>query len=276
MDTEAEYGFIINLDAQGSGLLPDSDKPGMRRRLYDVSGRAFEQAGIRKPRLYQEDRGDGILSILKATVPPRRVVGEWLEYLHQNLRESNRGLSNPLRLRAGLHIGPVASDPHGRSGRAVDLACRLGNCTTAKRVLTASPGSPLVAVVSDALYEDVVRAGGRWVEPDHYRRADVDLQEGRQTAWFLVPGLTQPPMPGPSRPPGPATENAATENAGAEGPGPEESAPAANAPAANAPVPASRSTVNNNHGDGEIINSERIGVINIRKSPFPTAEDGAR
>jgi hypothetical protein len=260
MDTEAEYGFIINLDAQGSGLLPDSDKPGMRRRLYDVSGRAFEQAGIRAPRLYQEDRGDGILSILKATVPPRRVVGEWLEYLYQNLRESNRGLSEPLRLRAGMHIGPVASDPHGRSGRAVDLACRLGNCTTAKRVLTGAPGSPLVAVVSHALYEDVVRAGGRWVEPGHYRRADVDLQEGRQSAWFLVPGLTEPPMPSPSGSAAPGRP---------EGPGPQQ-------PASAATAPASRSTVNNNYGDGEIINSERIDVINIRKSPSTGAEDGAR
>ncbi|MFF7562873.1 hypothetical protein ACFZB4_23250 [Streptomyces pseudovenezuelae] len=195
MEGEAAYGFIVNVDAQGSGLLSDTEKPEMRRRLYEVTNAAFEQARIRAPRLYQEDRGDGILSVLAADVPPRRVVGEWLEYLHQDLRQLNRDLRTPLRLRVGLHIGPVTADEHGRSGRAVDLACRLGDCDTAKAILKAAEGSPLVAVASDRLYEDVVLAGGRWVEPDRYRRHEVELKEGRKAAWFTVPGLPQPPDP---------------------------------------------------------------------------------
>lgn len=209
MEEEAEYGFIVNVDAQGSGLLSDTEKPGMRRRLYEVTNTAFEQARIRAPRLYQEDRGDGILSVLAPDVPPQRVVGEWLEYLHQNLRQINRDLNKPLRLRVGLHIGPVTPDAHGRSGRAVDLACRLGDCDTAKAILKAAEGSPLVVVASDRLYEDVVLAGGRWVEPDRYRRHEVELKEGRRAAWFTVPGLPQPPHPAtaakdlPSEPPQP-------------------------------------------------------------------------
>ncbi|KUN70901.1 hypothetical protein AQJ46_14675 [Streptomyces canus] len=195
MEEVAEYGFIVNVDAQGSGLLSDTEKPGMRRRLYEVTNTAFEQARIRAPRLYQEDRGDGILSVLAPDVPPQRVVGEWLEYLHQNLRQINRDLNKPLRLRVGLHIGPVTRDAHGRSGRAVDLACRLGDCDTAKAILKAAEGAPLVVVASDRLYEDVVLAGGRWVEPDHYRRHEVELKEGRRAAWFTVPGLPQPPDP---------------------------------------------------------------------------------
>nr|WSZ17828.1 hypothetical protein OH837_33170 [Streptomyces canus] len=194
MEEEAEYGFIVNVDAQGSGLLSDTEKPGMRRRLYEVTNAAFEQARIRAPRLYQEDRGDGILSVLAPDVPPQRVVGEWLEYLHQNLRQINRDLNKPLRLRVGLHVGPVTPDAHGRSGRAVDLACRLGDCDTAKAILKAAD-APLVVVASDRLYEDVVLAGGRWVEPDRYRRHEVELKEGRRAAWFTVPGLSQPPDP---------------------------------------------------------------------------------
>lgn len=196
MEGEAAYGFIVNVDAQGSGLLSDTEKPEMRRRLYEVTNAAFTQAGIRAPRLYQEDRGDGILSVLAPDVPPKRVVGEWLEYLYQNLRQLNRDLVKPLRLRVGLHIGPVTADAHGRSGRAVDLACRLGDCDTAKAILKAADGSPLVVVASDRLYEDIVLAGGRWVEPGHYRRHEVELKEGRRAAWFMVPGLPRPPEPG--------------------------------------------------------------------------------
>ncbi|MGW0829887.1 hypothetical protein [Streptomyces prunicolor] len=250
MEGQAEYGFIVNLDAQGSGLLSDSEKPDMRARLYEVSGKAFEQAGIRAPRLYQEDRGDGILSILTSTVAPKRVVGEWLEYLHQNLRESNDRARVPLRLRAGMHIGPVTADAHGRSGRAVDLACRLGNCDTAKAVLELAPQAALVAVASDRLYEEVVRPGGRWVEPEHYAGREVKLKEGPQTAWFMVPGLPQPPLPEPGKP------SAATSG-----------------PAPAAPEAAPGRVVNNyNHGSGEIINSERIETINIGRSAHPGSE----
>lgn len=277
MEGEAEYGFIVSLDAQGSGQLTDPEKLDMRRTLYDVSGRAFADADIRAPHLYQEDRGDGILCVLKATVPPVRVVGVWLEYLHQNLRESNRGPKVPLRLRVGMHIGPVTTDPHGLSGRAVDLACRLGDCGTAKDVLAAASKSPLVVVVSERVYEDVVQAGGRWVEPEYYRSFDVDLKEGRRTAWFLVPGLPEPPLPEPGTPPalGPAADAPGTAPQRAE--------------------TARPGVVNNSHGSGDINNSyasgdiynnfgsgeiirtsDRIGVININKPSSPPPADGDR
>ncbi|MFK0107707.1 hypothetical protein [Streptomyces sp. NPDC091217] len=206
MEGEAAYGFIVNVDAQGSGLLSDTEKPEMRRRLYDVTGTAFEQAGIRPPRLYQEDRGDGILGVLAPDVPPVRVVGEWVENLHQNLRETNRDLRKPLRLRVGLHIGRVTADAFGRSGRAVDLACRLCDCGTAKAILRAAADAPLVVAASDRVHEDFVLPGGRWVDPDHYRRHDVDLKEGRTTAWFMVPGRSEPPEPYTERHPEPTAD----------------------------------------------------------------------
>ncbi|KUN39221.1 hypothetical protein AQJ30_10725 [Streptomyces longwoodensis] len=249
---EAEYGFVVHLDTQGSGRLSDTEKPEMRRRLYDVSDRAFDQAGIRPPRLYQEDRGDGILSVLTPTVPPRRVVGEWLEYLHQNLRESNVGRTTPLRLRVGLHIGPVTSDAHGRSGRAVDLACRLGDSDVARAILAAAPTAPLVAVVSDRVYEEVVQPGGRWVEPERYRSFDVDLKEGRRSAWFMVPGLPQPPTPAQGATP-------AADPVAAPGGGPSPN-----------PLPAPDGHLvqyNNNHGNGQFYAGGRFGDIHITHNP---------
>lgn len=194
MHGEADYGFIISLDTQGSSGLPDPDRPALRARIYEVAERAFAQAGIADTRRFQEDRGDGIIAV----VEPRcteRLVGEWVEYLHQNLRKVNSGLKRPLRLRAGLNVGPVTPDDHGFSGSAVDLACRIGNCAEAKAVLAAAPGSPLLVAVTDRLYQDVVRHGGRWIAPEQYRQVDVSLQEGPQRPWFTVPGRTEPPLP---------------------------------------------------------------------------------
>ena len=50
MEEEAEYGFIVNVDAQGSGLLSDTEKPGMRRRLPPPRGGAEGgEHGARRP-----------------------------------------------------------------------------------------------------------------------------------------------------------------------------------------------------------------------------------
>ncbi|KPI12465.1 hypothetical protein OK074_2544 [Actinobacteria bacterium OK074] len=247
MEAEAEYGFVVSLDAQGSGLLSDSEKQDMRKRLYDVSGRAFEEAGIRAPRLYQEDRGDGILSFLRPSVKPVRVVGTWLVHLNENLRQSNTTAKVPLRLRAGLHVGPIAEDEHGRSGQAIDLACRLGDCDIAKGILKAAPEtSPLVVAVSGQLYDDVVQHGGRWVEPEHYGRYEVDLKEGRRTAWFMVPGLPQPPRPDAKPAAGTGTGTGA------------------------APKAKGGARVTNtaySYGSGQIFQGERFDTININQPP---------
>ncbi|MFD3589065.1 hypothetical protein [Streptomyces sp. NPDC058683] len=262
MEGEAAYGFIVNVDAQGSGLLSDTEKPEMRRRLYDVTGTAFEQAGIRPPRLYQEDRGDGILGVLAPDVPPVRVLGEWVEHLHQNLRESNRHLRKPLRLRVGLHIGRVTADAHGRSGRAVDLACRLADCGVAKAILKAADGAPMVVAASDRVHEDFILPGGRWVDPKHYRRHDVDLKEGRTTAWFMVPGCSEPPEPPEDQ--GPDSANGPDEPGGPGGPsGP--SAPEGDSPPQ---PPAPRDTGGvvqtiTQTGPGKIVVGGTIDTINI-------------
>ncbi|WP_188283964.1 hypothetical protein [Streptomyces sp. CBMA29] len=175
--------------------MPDPDRPALRERLYRVAEHAFAAARIAETRHFQEDRGDGILIVAEPRAAGR-VVGEWVEYLHQNLRAVNRELRTPLRLRAGLTLGPFTPDRHGFSGSAVDLACRIGNCAEAKAVLAAAPGAPLLVAVSDPLYQDVVSHGGRWIDPDHYRQYDVSLQEGPRRPWFLVPGLTVPPLSG--------------------------------------------------------------------------------
>lgn len=195
MPGQRDYGFIISLDAQGSSKMPDPDRPAMRDQIYRVVESAFTAARLRDARLFLEDRGDGVLAVF-APRAAERIAGEWVAYVHHGLRTVNQDPERPLRLRAGLSVGPVTPDEHGFSGAAVDLACRIGNCSEAKAVLAASPEALLLVAVTDQVHHDVIRHGGRWIEPDHYRQFDVSLQEGPQRAWFMVPGLKQPPLPG--------------------------------------------------------------------------------
>ncbi|MFE9423574.1 hypothetical protein ACFYNO_11510 [Kitasatospora sp. NPDC006697] len=195
MTEQARFGFVINLDVQDSGRLPDDFRPAMRAELYRVTREALQQARVADSQVHREDRGDGILLVIAPTVAPQQLLGPWLEHLYQNLRSGNRHARHVLRLRVGMHAGPVTADPYGRSGRAVDLACRLGNCEEAKLLLRTAPAAPLLVALSDSLYREWVGAGAEWIDPAHYRAQRVRLPEGDQTAWFRLRGV---PGPGPA------------------------------------------------------------------------------
>ena len=90
-----------------------------------------------------------------------------------------------------MHVGPVRHDDEGISGQAVDLACRLADCSTARLALE-QEHADLVLVTSDRLHSEMVLPGGRYIDPGRYTPARVRLKEGPATAWFMLPGRPAP------------------------------------------------------------------------------------
>ncbi|MEU8887486.1 hypothetical protein [Streptomyces sp. NPDC048442] len=210
--------LVVFGDVCGSGSMGLETKKRMRTAMYAAFGEAFEVVGVSPGRLHQEDRGDGILAALPADMPSSLMVGRWLSTLYENLREHNRDRSERLRMRVGMHVGPVLDDGRGLVGRAVDLTCRLCDSDTAKRVMEAAPASGLMLVVSEWLYANVVAEGGRYIEPQQYLSGRVRAKETDETAWFHVPGLEAPPMEAVSSPRGPTAVKQAAEPGRGGGP----------------------------------------------------------
>jgi hypothetical protein len=192
--TGALHRFVVFGDVVGSGRLNMGDKRLVRAALYEAFGEAYASVGIEPDTVHQEDRGDGILAALRPDVPPDLMAGRWIDTLHRSLREHNARSRVRLRLRVGMNAGLVLDDGRGLVGRAVDLACRLCDSAPARRIMADAPDSDLLIVVSDWLYRTVVAEGGRYIEPDHYRREAVIAKETAEDAWFLVPGLLAPPQ----------------------------------------------------------------------------------
>ncbi|MGF0170046.1 hypothetical protein ACQF36_05820 [Streptomyces sp. Marseille-Q5077] len=202
--TEAHYELVISVDARRSGAYDDVDKVRMRERIYRVLETAFTHAKVARDAVHLEDRGDGVLLSVPGRIAASRLLGLWLIEVHEKLRDENRGLAVPLGLRIGMHVGPVRHDGRGISGRAVDLACRLADSSVARGLLDAEKAD-LVLVTSQSLYDDVVGAGGKFIEPAHYSPARLELKEGEVTAWFHLPGRTAPVIPEPEpAPPSPS------------------------------------------------------------------------
>ncbi|WP_030411424.1 hypothetical protein [Streptomyces sp. NRRL S-1448] len=191
---EAHYELVISVDARRSGEYDDVEKPQMRARIYRVLETAFSHAKVARDAVHMEDRGDGVLLSVAGRVSVTRLLGLWMVEVRENLREENRGLRVPLGLRVGMHVGPVRRDGMGICGRAVDLACRLADSPVGRQLLDAERAD-LVLVVSESLYEDVVRSGGKFIEPTRYSRARLALKEGAVNAWFHLPGRDAPAIP---------------------------------------------------------------------------------
>ncbi|QCX80713.1 hypothetical protein C9F11_35650 [Streptomyces sp. YIM 121038] len=212
---EAVHRLVVSADVKGAGRLGHQAKLRSRRAMYEVFEAAFAAVGV-GGQVHVEDRGDGVLAALAPQVPPAAMVGLWLEEVHQGLREHNRGVREPLRLRIAMHGGPVSHDGRGLVGRAVDLTCRLCDSEPARAILAADDGVDVVFVVSDVLYRSVVAEGGRFVEPEHYRPLPVRAKETDEVAWFHVPRRTRPPLPAPVAPPAPETGPTQADRAGAD------------------------------------------------------------
>ncbi|MFH8932632.1 hypothetical protein [Streptomyces griseosporeus] len=191
----AVYKTLMSVDTRESGSYLDGAKRRMRARIYDLAHASFAAAGVARSMLHLEDRGDGFIAAVDARIPPVRLLGTWLAEMHQRQRVGNEDLARRLGLRVGLHVGPVEHDEEGLSGHAMDLVCRLADSPVTRTVLDRS-GRDLVLVVSASLHHEVVRHGGRFVEPSAYRSARVALKEGPVTAWFHVPGEARPRVPG--------------------------------------------------------------------------------
>ncbi|MFE7548629.1 nucleotidyl cyclase domain-containing protein [Streptomyces gardneri] len=191
------HRFVVFGDICGSGTLNMAEKELHRTAMYAAFDEAYASVGVEPGTYHQEDRGDGILAALRPDMPPRLMVGRWIDTLYESLRAHNTGRSPRLRLRIGMNAGLVVQDRHGLVGRAVDLAARLCDSPTAKRIMAEAPDVDLLVVVSDWLYGNVVAEGGRYVEPDHYRRARIRSKETDEAAWFHVPRRAAPPLIGP-------------------------------------------------------------------------------
>jgi len=121
---------------------------------------------------------------MPAGTPGTRVLGVWLDQLHQALHTH----APRLRMAVGIALGPDPAST-GREARALAAA------EQATGVLAAAPAGRLVVVVSDHVHRTIVGPGGRLVLPENYRPAP-----GVPAAWLRVPGYAIPPDPEPAAP----------------------------------------------------------------------------
>ena len=193
---------IVAVDVVGSTKRSSVAKGKLRRVLYDLLERALRTAGI-GPRHLEElaDRGDGVLILIRPydDAPKTVLVGRLIPALTALLAEHNAAVAEPelrMRLRAVVHAGEVHDDGWGFYGDDIDVAFRLLEAPTVKRVLRDAPEAPLVLVVSEEIWAGIVRQG--YVDGGSYQqRVQVRVGERRRRGRVHLPGPAPSDLPGP-------------------------------------------------------------------------------
>ena len=175
---------IVAVDVEGSTRRTNPAKGELRRVLYGLLERSLRAAGI-GPRHLEElaDRGDGVLILIRPydDVPKTVLLGRLIPTLTALLAEHNAAVAEPelrMRLRAVVHAGEVHDDGWGFYGDDIDVAFRLLEAPTVKRVLRNAPEAPLVLVVSEEIWTGIVRHG--YVDGGPYQQRVQVMVGGRR------------------------------------------------------------------------------------------------
>ncbi|HEU5474263.1 MAG TPA: hypothetical protein VFV67_26750 [Actinophytocola sp.] len=186
---DPRYELIVAIDTAGSGSWDDLTQLRARTLLDELVQAAFRAAGIPWHKLRTEDRGDGMILFIPATVPKTQVLDAVIPYLSAGLRDCNRrrGQGPRLRLRVAVHAGEVLHGPLGCVGTDLNLTCRLVNSRPVCRVFTHHPDADLILIASEAIYQAMVRHNHRNIDPARFTRVHVGVKEVRAKAWIHIP-----------------------------------------------------------------------------------------
>lgn len=173
------------------------------QRAYKFAmGQAAEDAGLDRAEWLVQPAGDGELAILPDGMVEPRVMGIFLPALAARLDGYNRTRlpEYRVRLRVAVHFGLVHLDgANGFPGPAPVVAARLLDARAVRLVLQRLSTVNVAAIVSPAIYQDIVvnRYGG--TRPERFRMVHVvdTVKEFSMDAWVYAPedDVNQIPVP---------------------------------------------------------------------------------
>jgi hypothetical protein len=191
--------------------------------LVRATEAAAADAGLDRSDWGVQSTGDGQIFVLPADVREEVIVGRFVAAADRLLRGHNRSRleDSRVRLRIAVHVGQVhLVSANSWAGDAIVTACRLLNAVQLRRALTRHQQAAVVSIVSDPVYQEVVRHRYDGISPEHYGQVRVQLTDKGfdQVAWIHVPGLDvsdladtppdddgNPRQPGTSRPADPGS-----------------------------------------------------------------------
>ncbi|MFJ3672737.1 hypothetical protein ACIPSE_40390 [Streptomyces sp. NPDC090106] len=161
----------------------------VQSELVRLLDEAAASAGLDRATWTRQPQGDLEFAVLPELTPEGVVLGPLVHHLAARLGEHNaRPGTVRIRLRLSVDTGVALDAALGHAGPAPVAVARYLDAPQLRSVLANLTTAHLAAIVSDRLYQDVVRAGWRDLDPAQYMRVHVQVKEFGGYGWIRVPG----------------------------------------------------------------------------------------
>lgn len=170
-DDTLVYRLLVAVDIQGYSRRDAREQLRAQRELSQALDRAAEGAGLDRRHWETQPAGDGELATLPEGADLAPVVGDFPLLLAAGLRALNRERAGRprLRIRLAVHHGTLTAGPFGPAGDAPIVIQRLLDAGPLRRMLADQPERDVAYMVSESLYEDVVRTGFTRMAPGDFQ-----------------------------------------------------------------------------------------------------------
>ncbi|MEH0399175.1 hypothetical protein QA789_26635 [Streptomyces sp. B21-088] len=181
--------LCLAADVEQYSRLDTRTQSAVQSELVRVLDEAAALSGLDRAAWTRQPQGDLEFAVLPEATPEDAVLGPFAHHLAVRLGDRNaRPAAQRIRLRMAVDTGVVADAALGHAGPAPVAVARYVNAPQLKAVPATLAAADLAVIVSDRLYQDVVRSGRRDLEPAQYVRAHVRVKEFGGYGWIRVPG----------------------------------------------------------------------------------------
>jgi hypothetical protein len=181
--------LCLAADVEQYSRLDTRTQSAVQSELVRMLDEAAALTGLDRAAWARQPQGDLEFAVLPESTPEDAVLGPFVHHLAVRLRDHNvRPAAQRIRLRMAVDTGVVADAALGHAGPAPVAVARYVNAPQLRAVLAALTAADLAVIVSDRLYQDIVRSGRRELDPAQYVRVHVQVKEFGGYGWIRVPG----------------------------------------------------------------------------------------
>jgi hypothetical protein len=181
-------------DAEGYRKRGDDDQRDLQTWMAEIEKQAAINARLDRQRAFIQNKGDGDLTAWPPGASELDLVVDYPRELRRELDRVNGTLSKDSRIRIRLAItsGLVEAAAQGITGQAAIRATTLADSDELRQALRKAGRHPLVVILDNSMFEDVVKTGRRGLEQEMYKKVFVKDKNGSvHTAWITIPGASQ-------------------------------------------------------------------------------------
>nr|WP_203614758.1 hypothetical protein [Streptomyces sp. SID13726] len=181
--------MCLAADVEQYSRLDTRTQSAVQSELVRMLDEAAALSGLDRTAWTRQPQGDLEFAVLPEATPEDAVLGPFVHHLAVRLGDRNTlPAAQRIRLRLAMDTGVVADAALGHAGPAPVAVARYINTPQLRSVLATLTAADLAVIVSDRLYQDVVRSGRPDLDAGQYVRVHVRVKEFGGYGWIRVPG----------------------------------------------------------------------------------------